>query len=78
MNISQAESYAAERGIIDALSRGLLTQPQAMKLLGISDEKVFAEKKEKYGYHEPSEAMDEGSIADGFINYWESTNTELE
>lgn len=74
MNDSHMETQAAERGIIDTLARGLLTDAQAMQLLGVADVAAFEAKKERYG----AQAMQEGSIIDGFVNYWESMNTELE
>jgi|GEM_PF-4485556 len=74
----EAEIMAAERGIIDALYRGLLTDVQAMQLLGISETKALEARKKQYGFDDVPEAMREGSIVDGFVNYWQSMNGELE
>ncbi len=78
MNYSHAEAHAAERGIIDTLVRGLLTDAQAMQLLGVADMAALEAKKERYGRKDSSEAMQEGSIIDGFVNYWESMNGTME
>ncbi len=69
-----------QRSVLEAYSKGLLTESQALKQLGIKSERELAWMLDKAGIPSPYREMpsleENASIADGFAYYWLSRNPE--
>lgn len=76
-NKQKAQLEDLQRGVLEAYSRGLLSEKQAIGQLGLKNYDQLTAMLERLGLHaweSGQQIRESGNMADGYIHYWLNNN----